>query len=59
MPGEANQYRPFAVRRYSIGIMLALSLLLQAEAQKMVQGVMKRLKPASTVEDVVRMALVR
>ncbi len=31
----------------------------QAEAQKMVQGVMKRLKPASTVEDVVRMALVR
>ena len=31
----------------------------QAEAQKMVQGVVKRLKPSSTVEDVVRMALVR
>ena len=30
VPGETNQYRPFAVRRYSIGIMLALSLLLQA-----------------------------
>ena len=31
----------------------------QAEAQKMVQNVMERMKPASTVEDLVRMALVR